>query len=70
MADHSNYPKSISKHHTPESELTYGTIGSVVIDASDRVLWAWSGNPCGGVARGPSVAARVEIGTGGVAISR
>lgn len=48
MADHSNYPKAISKHHTPESELTYGTIGSVVIDASDRVLWAWSGNPCGG----------------------
>ena len=46
MADHSNYPKSVCKHHAPESELDYGTIGGVVIDATDRVLWACAGNPC------------------------
>ena len=48
MADHANYPKSVCKHHTPESDLTYGTIGSVVIDVGNRMLWACSGNPCRG----------------------
>ena len=46
LADHANYPRSLCKHHTPESELDYGTIGSVVIDVTDRVLWACRGNPC------------------------
>ena len=46
MADHSNYPRSVCKHHAPESDLDYGTIGSVVSDVTDRVLWACAGNPC------------------------
>lgn len=46
MADHANYPKSLCKHSAPESGLDYGTIGSVVIDVTDRVLWACAGNPC------------------------
>ncbi|MEA2527637.1 MAG: hypothetical protein QOF73_4864 [Thermomicrobiales bacterium] len=46
MADHANYPKSVCKHHAPDSDLTYGTIGSVVIDVGNRTLWACSGNPC------------------------
>jgi isopenicillin-N N-acyltransferase-like protein len=48
MADHANYPRSVCKHHAPESDLDYGTIGSVVIDVSIRALWASSGNPCRG----------------------
>lgn len=48
MSDHANYPRSLCKHHAPESDLDYGTIGSVVIDVSDRVLWACAGNPCRG----------------------
>ncbi len=48
MADHANYPRSVCKHHAPESDLDYGTIGSVVIDVSERTLWACSGNPCRG----------------------
>lgn len=48
MSDHSNYPGSVCKHHTPESDLTYGTIGSVVIDVTDRTLRACAGNPCRG----------------------
>jgi isopenicillin-N N-acyltransferase-like protein len=48
MSDHANYPGSVCKHHTPESELTYGTIGSVVIDATARTLMACAGNPCRG----------------------
>jgi isopenicillin-N N-acyltransferase-like protein len=48
MADHSNYPGSVCKHHTPESDLDYGTIGSVVIDSAARALWACAGNPCRG----------------------
>jgi isopenicillin-N N-acyltransferase like protein len=48
MADHANYPRSVCKHHTPESDLDYGTIGSVVIDVTARALWACSGNPCRG----------------------
>jgi isopenicillin-N N-acyltransferase-like protein len=48
MADHANYPRSVCKHHAPESDLDYGTIGSVVIDVTDRVLWACAGNPCRG----------------------
>ena len=46
MADHSNYPKSLCKHAAPESDLDYGTIGSVVIDVTTRTLWACAGNPC------------------------
>lgn len=46
MADHSNYPKSVCKHHQPESDLDYGTIGSVVIDLTAGALWACAGNPC------------------------
>jgi isopenicillin-N N-acyltransferase-like protein len=46
MSDHANYPRSVCKHHTPESDLDYGTIGSVVIDVTARTLWACSGNPC------------------------
>jgi isopenicillin-N N-acyltransferase-like protein len=48
MADHANYPRSVCKHHAPESDLDYGTIGSVVIDVTERALWACSGNPCRG----------------------
>ena len=48
MADHANYPRSVCKHHAPESDLDYGTIGSVVIDVTDRALWACAGNPCRG----------------------
>ncbi len=46
LADHSHYPRSVCKHHAPESDLNYGTIGSVVIDVTDRMLWACAGNPC------------------------
>ena len=46
MADHANWPRSVCKHHAPESELDYGTIGSVVIDVTARTLWACAGNPC------------------------
>jgi isopenicillin-N N-acyltransferase-like protein len=48
MADHANYPRSLCKHHAPESDLDYGTIGSVVIDVTTRTLWAVAGNPCRG----------------------
>jgi isopenicillin-N N-acyltransferase-like protein len=48
MADHANYPKAVCKHHAPESDLDYGTIGSVVINVTARALWACSGNPCRG----------------------
>ena len=48
MSDHANFPRSVCKHHSPESDLDYGTIGSVVIDITDRALWACSGNPCRG----------------------
>ncbi len=48
MSDHSNYPGAVCKHHAPESDLEYGTIGSVVIDVTNRVLRACSGNPCRG----------------------
>jgi isopenicillin-N N-acyltransferase-like protein len=48
MADHANYPRSVCKHHAPESDLDYGTIGSVVIDVTARALWACAGNPCRG----------------------
>jgi len=48
MSDHANCPRSVCKHHAPESDLEYGTIGSVVIDVSERALWACSGNPCRG----------------------
>ncbi len=63
MADHANYPRSVCKHHAPESDLDYGTIGSVVIDVTDRVLWACSGNPCRGEwreVRLPGTLARVD----------
>lgn len=48
MSDHANYPRSVCKHHAPDSDLDYGTIGSVVIDVTTRTLWACSGNPCRG----------------------
>jgi isopenicillin-N N-acyltransferase-like protein len=48
MSDHSNYPRSVCKHSAPESNLDYGTIGSVVIDVTNRVLRACAGNPCRG----------------------
>ena len=51
LADHSNYPNSVCKHHAPESDLTYGTIGSVVIDIGASTLWACAGNPCRGAWR-------------------
>lgn len=46
VGDHANYSRSICKHHAPESELDYGTIGSVVIDATSRAVWGCAGNPC------------------------
>ncbi len=46
MADHSNYPRSLCKHHAPESDLDYGTIGSIVIDVTAKIVWAAAGNPC------------------------
>ena len=48
MADHANYPRSVCKHHAPESERDAGTIGSVGIDVTARALWACAGNPCRG----------------------
>jgi isopenicillin-N N-acyltransferase-like protein len=48
FADHANYPRSVCKHHAPESDLDYGTIGSVVIDVTARTLWACAGTPCRG----------------------
>lgn len=48
MADHANYPRSVCKHHAPESDLDYGTIGSVIIDVTARTLRACAGNPCRG----------------------
>jgi hypothetical protein len=48
MADQANYPRSVCKHHAPESDLDYSTIGSVVIDVTDRALWACARNPCRG----------------------
>lgn len=48
MSDHANWPKAVCKHHAPESDLDYGTIGSVVIDVTARVIWACAGNPCRG----------------------
>lgn len=48
MSDHANFPRSLCKHHAPESDLDYGTIGSVVIDVTARRLWACAGNPCRG----------------------
>jgi isopenicillin-N N-acyltransferase-like protein len=48
MSDHANYPGAVCKHHTPESDLEYGTIGCVVIDVTTRTLRACAGNPCRG----------------------
>jgi isopenicillin-N N-acyltransferase-like protein len=48
LSDHSNFPKSVCKHYKPEGELDYGTIGSVVIDVTDRTIWACAGYPCRG----------------------
>lgn len=46
FGDHSNGSRSICKHHAPESDLDYGTIGSIVIDARSRSVWACAGQPC------------------------
>lgn len=46
FSDHANYPKSVCKHHVPESDLDYGTIGSVIIDVTTKTLHACAGNPC------------------------
>lgn len=46
LGDHANFPKSVCKHHAPESDLDYGTIGAVVVDPTARALWACAGNPC------------------------
>jgi isopenicillin-N N-acyltransferase-like protein len=51
LSDHANYPRSVCKHHSPESDLDYGTIGSVVIDVTHRTLWACAGTPCRGAWR-------------------
>lgn len=48
LSDHSGWPGSVCKHHAPESALEYGTIGSVLIDVTDRRLLACAGNPCRG----------------------
>ena len=46
LADHAGFPRSVCKHHAPESDLDYGTIGAVVIDVTTRTLRACAGNPC------------------------
>lgn len=46
MSDHAGWPASVCKHHAPESDLEYGTIGSVLIDVTERRLLACAGNPC------------------------
>ncbi|MFM9107635.1 MAG: C45 family autoproteolytic acyltransferase/hydrolase [Chloroflexota bacterium] len=51
MSDHAGWPGAVCKHHAPESDLEYGTIGSVLIDVSDRRLLACAGNPCRGAWR-------------------
>jgi hypothetical protein len=48
FSDHANFPKGVCKHHAPESDLDYGTIGSVVIDVTNKTLHACAGNPCRG----------------------
>jgi isopenicillin-N N-acyltransferase-like protein len=48
LADHSNFPKSVCKHYAPESDLDYGTIGSVIIDVTARTIWGCAGYPCRG----------------------
>jgi isopenicillin-N N-acyltransferase like protein len=45
MADHANFPKSICKHRDAETNPDVVTIGSVVIDVSNRQRWAGAGNP-------------------------
>jgi len=48
LSDHVNYPKSICKHVEAGVNETVATIGSVIIDLTNRSLMATSGNPCKG----------------------
>jgi isopenicillin-N N-acyltransferase-like protein len=48
LSDHANYPKSICKHVKPVVNENVSTVGSVVVDLTNRTLQACSGNPCEG----------------------
>ena len=48
LSDHANYPKSICKHVKPTINEEVSTVGSVIIDLTNRTLQATSGNPCAG----------------------
>jgi len=48
LSDHANYPKSICKHVKPVVNEEVSTVGSVIMDLTDRTLQACSGNPCEG----------------------
>lgn len=50
LSDHVNYPKSVCAHLTPgEIETTAcATIMAVILDLSEKVMLACSGNPCQG----------------------
>lgn len=47
LADHDRFPRSICRHTNDDPEHGFWcTVFSVVIDATDRVLYATRGNPC------------------------
>jgi isopenicillin-N N-acyltransferase-like protein len=48
LSDHANYPKSICKHVKPVVNEEVSTVGSVIMDLTNRTLQACSGNPCEG----------------------
>ncbi|MFH2111136.1 MAG: C45 family peptidase [Candidatus Bathyarchaeota archaeon] len=48
LSDHANYPRSICKHVKPSVNEEVSTVGSVIMNLTDRTLQAISGNPCEG----------------------
>jgi isopenicillin-N N-acyltransferase-like protein len=48
LSDHANYPRSICKHLKPSVNEEVSTVGSVIMNLTDRTLQATSGNPCEG----------------------
>jgi isopenicillin-N N-acyltransferase-like protein len=46
LSDHSNFPKSICKHVKKGVNDEVSTIGSVIINITDKTLYFTSGNPC------------------------
>lgn len=48
LSDHANYPRSICKHVKPGVNEGVSTVGSVIMNLTDKTLQATSGNPCEG----------------------